>query len=86
MAPHATVAARCDTWSALVLAVKSGAGIAPLLAYQEDGELVRVIDRIEIATPFYMLMHRDMQRTMRVRAFADFVASEIQAFRALVSG
>jgi DNA-binding transcriptional LysR family regulator len=86
VAPHATVAAGCDNWSGLVSAVKSGAGIAPLLAYQEDSELVRVIDRIDLLTPFYLLMHRDMQRTPRVRAFADFVASEIGAFRALVSG
>ena len=86
VAPHATVAARCDTWSALVLAVKSGTGIAPLLAYQEDGELVCVIDKIDLLTPFHLLMHRDMQRTPRVRTFADFVATEIKAFRALVSG
>jgi len=35
--------------------------------------------------PYYLLMHRDMQQTPRVRAFADFVASEIKSFRALVS-
>lgn len=86
VAPHATVAARCDNWSGLVLAVKSGAGIAPLLAYQGDHELVRVIDTIDLVTPFYLLMHQAMQRTPRVRAFADFVVSEIKAFRALMSG
>jgi len=32
--------------------------------------------------PFYLLMHRDMQQTLRVRASADFVASEIKSFRA----
>lgn len=86
VAPHATAVAGCDNWSGLVSAVKSGAGIAPLLAYQEDSELVRVIDRIDLLTPFYLLMHRDMHRAPRVRAFADFVASEIEAFRGLVSG
>jgi hypothetical protein len=30
-------------------------------------------------------MHRDMQQTPRVRAFTDFVASEIKSFRALAS-
>ena len=35
--------------------------------------------------PYYLLMHRDMQHTPRVRAFADFVASEIKSFRALLS-
>jgi DNA-binding transcriptional LysR family regulator len=67
--------------------VKSGAGLAVLPAYQGDSEseLVRVIDNIDLVTPYYLLMHRDMQQTPRVRAFADFVASEIKAFRALVS-
>ena len=36
--------------------------------------------------PCHLLMHRDMQRTPRVRAFADFVGSEIKSFRALLSG
>jgi DNA-binding transcriptional LysR family regulator len=66
--------------------VKSGAGLAPLLAYQGDSELVCVLDNIDLVTPFYLLMHRDMQRAPRVPAFADFVAAEINGFRALVSG
>jgi hypothetical protein len=45
---------------------------------------VTVIDRIDLVTPYYLLMHRDMQQTPRVRAFADFVASEIRCFRASV--
>jgi DNA-binding transcriptional LysR family regulator len=83
VAPHATVAACCDSWSGLVLAVKSGAGLAPLLAYQGDSELICVLDKIDLVTPLYPLMHRDMPR---VRAFADFVAAEINGFRRLVSG
>ena len=68
--------------------MKSGAGLAALLTFQGDGEseLVRVIDRIDLVTPYYLLMHRDMQNTPRVRAFADFVASEIKCFRAMISG
>jgi DNA-binding transcriptional LysR family regulator len=67
--------------------VKSGAGLAVLPAYQGDNEseLVRVIDNIDLATPYFLLMHHDMQQTPRVRAFADFVTSEIKSFRALVS-
>jgi DNA-binding transcriptional LysR family regulator len=87
VAPNATIAARSDSWPGLVLAVKSGAGLAALLTFQGDSEseLVRVIDNIDLVTPYYLLMHRDMQQTPRVRAFADFVASEIKSFRALVS-
>jgi hypothetical protein len=39
---------------------------------------------IGLTTPYYPLMDRDMQQTPRVRAFADFVGSEIKSFRALV--
>lgn len=87
VAPHATIASRSDNWPGLVLAVKSGAGLAALLAFQGDNEadLVRVIDNIGLSTPYYLLMHRDMQQTPKVRAFADFVGSEIKSFRALVS-
>jgi hypothetical protein len=71
-----------------VLAVRSGAGLAALLAFQGDGEsdLVRVIDNIDLVTPYYLLMHRDMRNTLRVQAFADFVVPEIKSFRAMVSG
>ena len=52
-----------------------------------DSELVRVIDDIpELLTAHYLLTHRDLQRTPRVRAFFDFVAAEIKAFRAMLSG
>ena len=87
VAPHATVATRSDHWQGLILAVKAGAGLAALPRFQGDNEseLVRVIDDIGLVMPYYLLMHRDMQQTPRVRAFADFVASEIKSFRALVS-
>ena len=87
VAPNATIASRSDNWPGLVLAVKSGAGLAALLAFQGDNEpdLVRVIDNIDLVTPYYLLMHRDMQHTPRVRAFANFVSSEIKSFRALIS-
>jgi DNA-binding transcriptional LysR family regulator len=86
VAPHATVVARCDTGSEQLRAVKSGAGLALLLAHQRTGDLIRVIDDIGIVTPFYLLLHRDLQRTPRVQPFADFVTTEIKAFRALLSG
>ena len=87
VAPDATIATRSDNWPGLVLAVKSGAGLGALLAFQGDSEsdLICVIDDIDLMTPYYLLMHRDMQKTPRVRAFADFVAAEIKSFRALLS-
>ena len=46
VAPTRTIASRSDNWPGLVLAVKSGAGLAALLAFQGDNEkeLVRVIE------------------------------------------
>jgi DNA-binding transcriptional LysR family regulator len=89
IAPHATVAARSDNWPGFVLAVKSGSGLAPLLVSEgdRDHELVRVIDDIpELVTNYYLLAHRDLQRTPRIRAFFDFVAAEITAIRAALAG
>jgi DNA-binding transcriptional LysR family regulator len=88
VAHHATVAARCDHWQGLMLAVRTGGGLAAMPRFQGDSEkeLVRVIDDIGLVMPCHLLMHRDMQHTPRVRAFADFVASEIKSFRALLSG
>ena len=87
-APQATVATRSDHWQGVILAVKAGAGLAALPHFQGDNEseLVRVIDNIGLVLPFYLLMHRDMQQTPRVRAFAEFVSSEIKSFRTLLSG
>jgi DNA-binding transcriptional LysR family regulator len=83
VAPRAKIAARCDAGYEQVGLVKSGARLAPLLACERDDDLVRVIDNIGLVTPYYLLMHKDMQQNPRVRAFADFVGSEIKAFRAL---
>ena len=64
MAPRATIAARCDNWPGLLLAVKSGAGLTPMPVADgdRDSELVRVIDDIpELLTAHYLLTHRDLQ-------------------------
>ena len=71
------------------MAVKTGAGLAPLpvpLARDED-DLVLVLGSLrELTFPFYLLMHQDMRHTPRVRAFFDFVAAEIKAIRMAISG
>lgn len=87
LAPHATITTRSDHWQGVMLALKAGAGLVPMPRWQGDSEseIVRVIDDIGLVLPFYLVMHRDMQHTPRVRAFADFVTSEIKSFRALLS-
>jgi len=87
VAHGATIGTRCDHWQGLILAVRTDAGLAALPHFQGENEsdLVRVIDDIGLVMPCYLLMHRDMQQTPRVRAFADFVAAEIKSFRMLLS-
>jgi DNA-binding transcriptional LysR family regulator len=86
VAPHATGAARCETGSEQLRAVESGLGISPLLVHHEDDDLVRVIDIADLVTPYYLLMHKSLRRRPGVRKFANFVASEMKAFRASISG
>lgn len=88
LAPRATVSARSDNWPGLVMAIKSGIALGALPVYIGDNErdLVQLFDPVpELATHLWMLMHPDMQRTPRVRAFFDFVVSEIRTFRTLMS-
>ena len=62
-------------------------GITGVIAVQHEPDLVCLFDRIQrLRLPFYLLIHRDMRRTPRVRAFCDFVAVEIAAFRELLVG
>ena len=87
VAPHARVSARSENWPGYVLAVKSGTGLGPLPIHHGDREreLVRLIDiDPELVSHFWLLMHHDMRRTPRVRAFFDFVVAELNAFRTLL--
>jgi DNA-binding transcriptional LysR family regulator len=87
VAPHARVAARCENWPGFILAVKSGVGLGPLPIHHGDQEeeLVRLIDITpELVSHFWLLMHRDMRRTPRVRAFFDYVVAELKAFQAVL--
>jgi DNA-binding transcriptional LysR family regulator len=86
LAPHARVAARSENWPGYLLAVKSGVGLGPLPIHHGDREqLVRLIDAgPDLVSHFWLLMHRDMRRTPRVRAFFDFVVGELKAFRSLL--
>jgi DNA-binding transcriptional LysR family regulator len=89
VAPCAHVAARCTSTPALILAAKSGAGVSalPIVAAEQEPDLVRLFDSIpDLRLGYYLVIHRDLQRTPRVRAFCDFVTSEIKAFRELLVG
>jgi DNA-binding transcriptional LysR family regulator len=89
VAPHAPIAARSNNLVAVLLAVKSGVGLAalPVPLAQHETDLVAVLGPLpELTHPFYLVMHRDMRQTPRVRAFFDFVTAEIKTFRLVLSG
>jgi DNA-binding transcriptional LysR family regulator len=89
VAPRAAIAACSDNLVAVLLAVKSGVGLAalPVPLAEPESDLVAVLGPLpELTHPFYLVMHRDMRRTPRVRAFSDFVTAEIKTFRLALSG
>lgn len=88
VAPNAHVAARANSLAALLPSVRSGAGIAlmPVIVGENERDLVRVLDLgPEMATPFYLLTHRDLRRTPRIRAFFDFIIEHLDQVRPLLS-
>jgi DNA-binding transcriptional LysR family regulator len=89
VAPRAAIAARSDNLVAVLLAVKSGVGLAalPVPLAEPESDPVAVLGPLpELTHPFYLVMHRDMRHTPRVRAFSDFVTAEIKTFRLVLSG
>jgi DNA-binding transcriptional LysR family regulator len=89
MAANAHITAVCTTTPALVLAVRSGAGLAPLpmVVAAHENDLDQLLGPTQVLRlHFYLVFHRDMRRTPRIRAFCDFVAEEIKAFRSLLVG
>jgi DNA-binding transcriptional LysR family regulator len=88
-APRATIAARGNSMLGVLAAVKSGAGLAPLpmLLGGREEDLEPLLAPIpEIGSKIYIVMHSDLRRTARVRAFCEFVATEIVRFRPLMVG
>ena len=88
VAPNARIAARANNMLAMQLAVRSGAGLAPMpvIVGDKDKALMRVLGPVQdITTPFFLLMHSDMKRTPRVRVFFDFIVAEIPRVRELLS-
>ena len=80
-APRATVCGESGNIPSVLLAVKSGACLAPLPAPlgDSDGELVCVLGPIpELSYPMYLLTHRDLRKVPRVSAFFDFCLSELR--------
>lgn len=89
VAPRARVAARAHSLPTLLLAAKSGTGIAvlPIAVGDDESDLVRVFGPLhDVVTTFYLLMHRDLRETPRVRAVFDFAVRELDLIRPMLAG
>jgi DNA-binding transcriptional LysR family regulator len=80
-APRARISARCSNVPSAHLAVRSGAGLAPLPAVYAaaDSDLVRVLGPLpELSYPMFLLTHKDLRRLPRVSAVFEFCLLELK--------
>jgi DNA-binding transcriptional LysR family regulator len=83
------VAYRANSLLALQAAARAGLGVAPLPCYlgDPDPQLVRVKGpTAAMATTLWVLIHPDLRRTARIRAFVDFIVPKLQRLRPLLEG
>ena len=74
-------AARCANIPSVHIAVKSGAGLAPLptVYAAEDTDLVSLFGALpELNYPIFLVAHKDMRKHPRVSAFFEFCVRELK--------
>ncbi len=89
VAPHGTIASRNNSMLGMVQAIRSGLGLGalPTALGDKDPELVRILGPIpELTRPWRILAHPDMRKTPRVAAFFEFIASETDALKPILTG
>ena len=93
VAPNATLVARSNSILGLLKSVKVGFGVAPLPIALGDAEqdLVREVGVAigpvtELTRIWRVLATPQMRRTPRVSAFFDFIVSDIEALRPIITG
>jgi molybdate transport repressor ModE-like protein len=89
-APAASVVYRTSSLVNQCLAARAGIGVALLPCYLGDGErgLQRALAEpvAELATELWMVTHRDLRNTARVRAFFDVVGGGMAGERSVFEG
>lgn len=89
IAPDAVLVARSNSVLGLVYSAKAGVGVAPLPIALGDAEpdLVRVIEPVpELTRIWRLLTTPELRQTPRVAAFFDFIVSEIDTLRPIITG
>jgi DNA-binding transcriptional LysR family regulator len=80
-ASQAKIAARCANVPSVHMAVRSGAGLAPLpeVYVAEDADLVSVFGTIpQLNYPIFLVTHKDVRKRPRVSAFFEFCLRELK--------
>ena len=81
-AGQARIAARCANVPSAHLAVKSGAGLAPLptVYAATDTDLVNLLGPLpELNYPMFLVTHKDIRKRPGVNAFFDFCRQELKS-------
>ncbi len=89
VAPDAALVGRSNSVLGLVYSAKAGLGVAPLPIALGDAEpdLVRVIEPVaELTRIWRILTTPELRRTPRVGAFFDFIVSEVETLRPIITG
>lgn len=80
---------RASSLVALQAAARDGIGAALLPCYlgDADSSLERLAPPLpELAVTLWVLLHPDLTRTARIRAFVDFIVPELERLRPLLEG
>jgi DNA-binding transcriptional LysR family regulator len=81
MSQGATIGLRCNNIMTQIAAARAGLGLLALPGYMTAGapELRRLLpDAFNLKIDIWLLTHRDLRNTARVRAIRDFLAEEIR--------
>ena len=88
-APSARIACQVNTALGMEEAIRAGIGIGHLAAFGADGDrdFVRLRSPAEeLALDIWLLIHPDLRRSARIRAFADFLLADLAKHRDLIEG
>jgi len=89
VAAGARVRCRVNTTHAVYYAVEAGLGVGHLPCYIAEGNprLVRVVGAKEVAAdPLWLVLHRDLRPSARIRALIDYLVERLSALRAELEG
>ena len=89
IAPDAAIVARNNSVLGLVQSARAGIGVTPLPVALGEAEpdLVRVIEPVaELTRTWRVLTTPALRHTPRVAAFFDFIVSEIDTLRPIITG